>query len=240
MNYKNLILIGTSHIASHSVESIKKAVAKEKPGIIAVELDNKRLQSLLHPGKPRLSMYMIRKVGIGGYIFALIGSWVQKKLGKSVGVAPGSDMLCAVQQAKKTKAKLALIDQDVEITLRRFSKHFKFKDKIHLLADILRGLFFRKREMKRLGLEKFDLNKVPPKTLIRKLIKELEKRYPGIYKVLIEERNVYMAARLKMIMDANPDTKILAVVGAGHAEDMMKIIKKMELPDVSYNFSYGK
>ena len=53
--------------------------------------------------------------------------------------------------------------------------------------------------------------------------------YVKIYKALIEERNIYMAAKLKMLMDENPDTKILAVIGAGHEEDMMDLIKKMDL-----------
>jgi pheromone shutdown protein TraB len=43
--------------------------------------------------------------------------------------------------------------------------------------------------------------------------------------VLVTERNKIMAVNLFKIMKEHPDKKILAVVGAGHAEDMMKIIE---------------
>ena len=50
-------------------------------------------------------------------------------------------------------------------------------------------------------------------------------RYPNIFRVLVKERNSIMARKLFNIMNKHPDKKILAVVGAGHAEDMVKIIE---------------
>ena len=38
-----LKIIGTSHIAKESVEEVKDTILKEKPDIIALELDRKRL-----------------------------------------------------------------------------------------------------------------------------------------------------------------------------------------------------
>ena len=46
MKYKNLIIIGTSHIAKQSLKEVKKAIEEEKPDIIAIELDRKRLMAL--------------------------------------------------------------------------------------------------------------------------------------------------------------------------------------------------
>jgi pheromone shutdown protein TraB len=56
-------------------------------------------------------------------------------------------------------------------------------------------------------------------------MKEVKVRYPNLYRVLVTERNKIMAVNLFKIMKEHPDKKILAVVGAGHAEDMMKIIE---------------
>ena len=121
MDYKNLIIIGTSHIAKQSLDDVGKAIEEGKPDIIALELDRNRLYSLFKkPGKIRI--YDIKRVGIKGFVFSLIGAWAEKKLGSMVGVAPGSEMKKAVVLAKKKGIKIALIDQEIEITLKRFSK----------------------------------------------------------------------------------------------------------------------
>ena len=57
-----------------------------------------------------------------------------------------------------------------------------------------------------------------------------------MYKVLIEERNIVMAENLSALMEKNEDKKILAIVGAGHEDEILRLIKK---PSVRYSFSVG-
>ena len=147
-------------------------------------------------------------------------------------------MIIAINLAKKHKAKLALIDQDIEITLKRFSKSFAFKEKWNLFVDILRGIFFKKQEMKKLGIKKLDLTKVPSKTLIKKMTQQVKKRYPSLYKVLIEERNEVLAHNLRQLIEQNPLSPIVAVIGAGHEEEVIKLIKK-NTDNISYAFNIG-
>ena len=226
MNYKNLMIIGTSHIAKQSLEDVEKAIEGWKPDIVALELDNRRLYSMFRkPGKIRL--YDIKRIGIKGFIFSLIGAWAEKKLGNMVGVAPGSEMKNAVRLARKNNIKVALIDQDIEITLRRFSKSLTWKEKWNFFADILKAIFSRK------DVIEFDLTKVPSKKVIKKLIEHVKERYPNVYKVLIEERNEVMANNLHKIMSEYPSKRILAIIGAGHEDDILNLIKK---PDVTYSF----
>tara|TARA_B100001971_G_C18129856_1_gene504205 strand:- start:574 stop:1086 length:513 start_codon:yes stop_codon:yes gene_type:complete len=169
-------------------------------------------------------------VGIKGFIFALIGAWAEKKLGKLVGVTPGSEMKRAVKLAKKNKIRMTLIDQDIEITLKRFSKSLTWKEKWNFVVDIVKAVFVRKKVIE------FDLTKVPNKKVIKKLVGQVKKRYPNIYRVLIEERNHVMSDNLRKIMETYPDKKILAIIGAGHEDDILDLIKK---PSVSYSFKIG-
>ena len=227
MNYNNLIIIGTSHISRQSLEDVENAIVGWKPDIVALELDKRRLYGLFRkPGK--ISIYDIRRVGIKGFIFSLIGAWAEKKLGNMVGVAPGSEMKKAVRLARKNGIKIALIDQDIEITLKRFSKSLTWKEKWNFLADIIKSVFTRK------GVIEFDLTKVPSKKVIKKLIEQVKKRYPNVYKVLIEERNEVMANNLHKIMSDYPDKRILAIIGAGHEDDILILIKK---PGINYSFT---
>ena len=73
----------------------------------------------------------------------------------------------------------------------------------------------------------FDLNKVPSKRAIKILIGHVKKRYPKIHDALIHKRNVFMAKRLVKLAKSNPESKIVAFVGAGHEEGMNKLIDAM-------------
>ena len=226
MNYKNLRIIGTSHIAIESVNEIRRAVSEEKPDLIAVELDRHRLHGLLEHKKSRFEFRDMFKLGVKGYLFAIVASYLQKKLGRSVGLEPGSDMLEAVKLAKQTDVHLALIDQDISITLRNFGKAFTWKEKWHLIVDIFMSVFFNKREMAKIGITNLDLNKVPTKKVITMMLKHVQERYPSIYKALIQDRNYVMARHLSGLMSKHQ--KIVAVVGAGHEEEIITILKKID------------
>ena len=237
MHYKNLTIIGTSHIAKQSLEQVEATIKKENPGIIALELDKKRFYALTPKVERKISLRGIKKIGLKGFIFSIIGAWIEKKLGRYVGVEPGSEMLKAIELARKNQIKIALIDQDIEITLAKISKTFTWKEKFNFILDLLRGIIFKKKEMKELGITELDLTKVPSKEVIKKLIKKVKMRYPNFYKVLIEERNQIMADNLRDIIAQNPEKKILAIVGAGHEEELMRLIKN--IPKISYTFNIG-
>jgi len=243
LTYKKIAVIGTSHIAKQSVKTAKEAFDIFSPDIVAVELDNARLHASHSNKKEHIDLRNIFRVGIFGFLFAVVGSWAQKKLGNVVGIKPGSEMLTAVKIAKKKSIPVALIDQDIMITLRRLSKAITFKEKIRIPYDIIRSILFRKSELKRLGLEKFDLEKVPEKKLIRVLIKELKDKYPNIYNILVKERNEFMAKRLTHIMVDNPEKNIIAFVGAGHEEEIVRLIrsyeKKFKANNLSFSYSYS-
>jgi len=215
--YKNVKLIGTSHIAKESINKISEEFSDLNPDIVCVELDHKRLQSLLSDAKPDRSLRGIKVYGLQGYLFAVIGGFIQEKLGNVVGVKPGSDMLTAVNLTKSSGKQLFLVDQDIEITLKRFSKAFTWKEKFRLVWDIIRAPFGKKANI--------DLNKVPKEELISKLMGDMKIRYPNLYKVLIDERNQVMAKNIYKIMSKNEDKKILVIIGAGHEKELLNLIK---------------
>jgi pheromone shutdown-related protein TraB len=218
--YKNLKIIGTSHIAKESIDKISKIFSEYDPDIVCIELDHKRLDSMLSEAKPDRSISGIKRYGLQGYLFAVIGGFIQEKLGNVVGVKPGSDMMTAVNLSKSNHKILHLVDQDIEITLKRFSKVFTWREKFRLVWDIIKAPFGKKMQI--------DLNKVPKEELIHKLMSDLQKRYPGLYSVLIDERNYVMAKNIYKIMSKNEDKKILVVIGAGHEEGLLKLIKTEE------------
>jgi pheromone shutdown-related protein TraB len=217
---KNIKIIGTSHVAKESVNEIKNTILDEEPDIICVELDRNRFLSLFQ--KERKLKLSDLKVGGFGALFMIIGRWIQKKLGDQVGIMPGADMKTAVLAAREIKSKLYLIDIPIQKTLYKLSKEVSIWEKIKLVFYIIFSPLFPKN--RRLA-KKFDLTKVPKQEFIDEIIKEMRNKFPTLFKVLLDDRNIYMANQLKKISKDNPDSKIIAVVGAGHEKDIKKLIK---------------
>ena len=104
-----------------TLKDLNDFFAEEKPEIIALELDAIRFNSLLKKKVKKIKFKDIKKIGITGFLFNIIGSWSSKKLGKIAEVNPGSEMLTAIKLAKKEKIKIYLIDQDIRVTLKKLS-----------------------------------------------------------------------------------------------------------------------
>lgn len=222
MGTEKLILVGTSHIAKESIKKVEEIILKEKPQIVALELDRRRLFALLNEStekKGKISLRAIGKVGIKGFLFSLIGEYVEKKLGKLVGTKPGDDMKKAYEIAQKEKIRIALVDQDITITLKRLSKSITWKEKFRFLWDLIRSPFKKSKIP-------FDLNRVPSDAIIKKLVGEVKQRYPSVYRVLIEERNEIMGKNLARLMKKLPEEKIVAIIGAGHEKEIRDIVEK--------------
>jgi pheromone shutdown protein TraB len=128
--FKNITIIGTSHIAKESVDTVAKYIEEHKPQIIAVELDKDRMISLMtkeyeeikdgkkddekrvkKKKKESMNISLLFKVGPFGYLFYLMGHYAQKKLGSIVNLEPGADMKSALECARKNNINIALIDQ---------------------------------------------------------------------------------------------------------------------------------
>jgi len=231
MKYKNLYLIGTSHISKDSVKEVEKTILKVRPRFVAIELDRRRLSLLENKKKSRISFKDIRNLGLKGFLLNLIGAWFEKKMGKKVGVEPGSEMKMAINLSKKLNINLVLIDQDIKFTINQLLSRITRKEKFRFIKDLFFGneTNFDIKKVPSFGNEtKFDIKKVPSQREIKKIIDKIKKDYPSFYLTIIKERNIYMAQNLHKLMQKYPDGKIVAVIGAGHEKDILGEIKLLE------------
>ena len=221
MKCGNLTVIGTSHIAEDSVSRVREAILSENTAIVAVELDHARLHALLSEEKPSLSFAMLRVMGITGFVFFAIAGFLQRKLGKMIGAVPGQEMKTAAQIAQENRIRVALIDQPLNITMHNLSR-ISIWEKLKLARDFVLGVT---------GIEteklQFDLTKTPDSKFVAMAMRKLRGRYPGLYKALVADRNEYMARMLARLMKLEPQSRIVAVVGAGHEREIVNIIKAL-------------
>ncbi len=224
MEHGKITIIGTSHIAKDSIAKVKEKLLSEKPEIVAVELDHARLHALLSKEKPRLSLGMLRIMGVTGFVFFVIGGLLQRKLGKLIGAIPGDEMRTAVELARQNGMKVALIDQPMNLTMKSLSR-ISFREKTRLVGDLLLGMIGLGAKMPA-ELKNLDLTKTPKGEFVEMAMKATRQRYPGLYKALVSDRNEYMAHALWHISKSEPESKIVAVVGAGHEKEIVKILAK--------------
>ena len=238
-----LHIIGTSHIAKESVEQVRKYFDDEQVDILAIELDEGRLHALIEDtkhdtkqerrtkGKRRggISLREVRTIGVKGYLFAKLAHWAEHSLGDKVGSAPGTEMLSAYHIARAKNIPVALVDQDVRITLKNISRRFTWGERWNFVKDIFLAILtalhiVKPNKTAQLVLQ--DLTKVPREHLIQELLKETKKRYPTLYYTLVTERNKIIARRIASLQHEHPSAHILAVLGAGHEKEVITWYQK--------------
>lgn len=220
----NIILVGTAHISKESVKEVKIAIEKYKPDVVAVELCQRRYESLTQKDKwdntPITSLLKSNKAYL--VLAQTFLSSIQRRLGKEHGVEPGSEMVAALEEAKKHGLDVELVDRDIAVTLKRAWRKMGIREKIRLAWEFMKVLFGYEEE----ELEKIDLEELMKEDVISSLMKEFGEIAPSVSNVLISERDSYIA---KKISDIGKDKRVVAVVGAGHVKGIEKHLKKRKL-----------
>lgn len=215
---REFILVGTAHISQQSADLVEQVIKNEKPDCVCVELDEQRYKALVEQRKwESLDLKsVIRQKQLSTLILNLLLASYQKRLGKKLGVMPGVEMLAATNVAKKLEIPIALCDRNIRITLRRAWNSLTFWDKFKLMSSGLAGAM----DDQEISEEK--LAELRQKDVLSEMIHELGEAMPVLKRVLIDERDTYLAQKM---MDAAGD-KIVAVVGAGHVNGIVQALER--------------
>jgi len=209
-----IIIVGTAHVSEKSVQEVISAIEEKKPDIVAVELCPARYRSLT--GQEEEKEIKISELLSGGKLYFFLVQWflayIQKKIGDEMGVKPGSEMLAAIEAAKRAGARVALVDRDVGITIQRFWSAMGFLDKVRLIGSLIPAAFGW-------GEEEIDIDSITEQDVVSQMISEFRKISPAAANVLVDERDAYLARNLHLL---SKQGRVLAVVGAGHKEGILK------------------
>ena len=176
---------------------------------------------------------IIKENKVGLFLVTTVLSYFQSKIGAEVDVAPGSEMIGAIEAAEDLGIPIALIDRDINTTLERALNRMSFIDKIKFLYAILSS---------DTDDEEIDIEDLKNPEKLDDLLEMFKDEAPDIYEVLVHERDAFLAGSILRI----PEDKVIAVVGAGHQpginryldnpesipplEELNKIIDKKGLP----------
>ena len=209
-----LTLVGVAHVLPKSTADVRETIERERPEIVAVELCPNRYAVLKEEEQQLGTTDALRSGQLRPFILAKLFQAIQNKFARRTGMPIGEEMLAAIEYAKKAGARIELIDRDIVVTIQRLSYLMSRREKIRLFGELLISLlpFVGKGT---------DFGRLTEDQVTSSLVSTLEQASPTTYKVLVEERDEFMATRIVSLL-ASSDEKIVCVVGAGHVPGLYR------------------
>jgi pheromone shutdown-related protein TraB len=205
---KEIILIGTAHVSKESADLVARVIEQEKPETVCIELCQARYQSITQKQRWQNTdlVKVIKEKKTSLLLLNLMLASYQRRIGRKLGVKPGEEFLRAIQAAEAVGATIYLADRDIRITLSRTWRLMALWAKIKLLYQFLASVWQAD------SIKQEDIEEMKRRDVLEALLSELGKSLPELRRVLIDERDQYLAFRIRNA----PGKRIVAVVGAGH------------------------
>lgn len=229
LNGRTITLVGTAHVSAESITEVESTIRELKPDCVAIELDDKRADSIKNKDKYRqIDIIQILKRKEGFLLMAnLILASFQRRMGANVGVQPGDEMLAGMRVAEELNIPTVMADRPIQTTLKRAWAKNSFFGKCKLLSMLIASAF-SKEEMSAQEIED-----IKNKNEMDSMMAELADYLPVIKTVLIDERNEYLATK---IWNAQGNS-VVAVLGAGHLDGVEEYLKKLAAKEVESNLA---
>ncbi len=218
LNGKEIILIGTAHVSKHSAEQVKEVIEFERPDAVCIELDAQRYQSIIDVDRWRkMDIFKIIKDKKATFLLInLVIASFQKRLAKQFGIKPGQEMIQGIESANEIGATIVLADRDIQITFSRIWHGIGLWGKMKLIMQILLSILSDE------SLTEVELENLKSQDMLNAMLNDFTKSFPRLKVPLIDERDQYLAQKIK----ESPGKKIVAVLGAAHIPGIQVEIHK--------------
>jgi pheromone shutdown-related protein TraB len=238
---KTIVLVGTAHVSKESIKLVQQVIESEKPDTVCVELCESRYQSIVKKEQWENTniVTVIREKKAFLLLSNLILASFQKRMADRLDIKPGGEMIAAVECAEAINATIHLADRDIRITLKRAWHCLSLWKKLQLLFELLLSAGSMDE------ISEQDIEQLKEKDMLNTVINEIGHAMPELRKILIDERDQYLAEKIRTANGKH----IVAVLGAGHVPGMLEQIEKpidinaleIEPPPkkISYFFKWG-
>lgn len=214
-----LTIIGTGHVFNVA-DPVSFIVRHCWPTAVCVELDELRYKALtadreavekamkergIDPGKASAD---------GRSKVYNDSSRYQNEMAQKNGVAPAADMVAAIGAAMSLGAEVFCIDTDANETLERMWREMGTGERMRYRMS---GITDRIGGIGRVGKtqDQFYADE-------EKYIGRFKRKYPTLYRILIEERDAHLASEIAGI--ARTHERTVAVVGDAHVSGILRLL----------------
>jgi pheromone shutdown-related protein TraB len=217
---KEVYLVGTAHVSRESVKDVRETCEKLKPETVCVELCAARYKTLVKQDAwKQMNIFKVIREKKAVFLLAqLIMTAFYRKLGEQLGVQPGAEMLEGVKVAEELGSELVLADRDIEVTLKRVWGHLNWWNKLKMTGQLLASLLLAEK------IDEEMIEDMKNRDQLEALLESFGKSFPEVKKRLLEERDIYLAQKIREA----PGDMIVAVVGAAHVPGIEEHIGREE------------
>lgn len=215
---KDIYLVGTAHVSKESVVDVETTVNLINPDSICIELCESRYQSIVEKERwKKMNIFKVVKEKKSLFLLTqlIMGSFY-RKIGEQLDVPPGAEMIKGIDLAKSKNKELVLADRNIEVTLKRVWGGLGFFGKIKMAFQLISSLFVAE------DIDSESIENLKQKDQMEEMMAEFSKGLPHVKERLIDERDIYLAEKIRTA----PGKKIVAVVGAGHVKGMLNYLDK--------------
>lgn len=216
INKKDIFLIGTAHVSKLSAIEVEEVINEVNPDSICIELDSERYKSLQNPEKFKNQdiAEVIKNNKVGFLLVNIILSSFQKRIAKSMDSNSGAEMIQGIKSSQEKNINLELVDRNIQTTFSRIWRKHSFLQKCKLLIQLVLSIFEDEE------VSEADLENLKQAEMLDVALQEVSKNFPIVKEVLVDERDKYLAYKIKNAKGS----KIVAVVGAAHIPGIKKYI----------------
>ncbi|MCQ2755125.1 MAG: TraB/GumN family protein [bacterium] len=220
LNYKDkeIYLVKTAHVSKNSVLDVDECVNEINPDAIAIELDAQRYDTLTNKDKWRDTdiVKIIKEKQVGYLLVNVILSSFQKRMAKSMDSTSGAEMMEGIKLSKERNLELVLADRPIKTTFKRIWSKLGTMEKSKLIVSIISSVFDDEE------ISEEELEKLKEADALEAALSEVGKEFPMVKHVLVDERDMYLAQKIK----SAKGKKVVAIIGAAHANGIARHLEE--------------
>jgi len=239
--HATVYLLGTSHVSNDSSADVRLLLHEISPDVVFLELCDQRIPLLTNTpitsttcelpnndnanNTSTLSFWQkVQQIqstsgmSRGSAIGTLLLTQVQDDYAESLGVELGGEFKVAWNYCVDKKPIVILGDRPLQITLMRAWESLRWFGKLKVLFGLIWSSLQKPnpeelRQWMQKILQDGDTD------VLTESMAELAKSFPSLERVILKERDAYLACKLYQTcqyLDRSRDQTIVAIVGAGH------------------------
>ncbi|MCB1876881.1 MAG: TraB/GumN family protein [Chromatiales bacterium] len=211
---RKITILGTAHVSRASADKVRQLLAERDFDAVAVELCPSRYHAIMDPDAlAKMDLFEVMRKGQAPMVMAslALGAY-QQRLAEQFGIEPGAEMRAAIHSARQAHQPVWLIDREIGITLKRIYGAIPWWRRLNLFAGLMASVVSREQ------VKEEDIERLKEGDMLETTFAEFAAEEKDLYRPLIDERDRYMAARLRQEMESGSASDVLAVVGAGHLQ----------------------
>jgi len=224
-------LIGTAHLSNASNEQVGHIIDQVQPDRVMVELCDER-RALMYQTQVQQTVswsemrQVVRSKGVGQAMLLLPLLFASSGASNQLHSMPGAEFRVARQHCDRVPGcNTVLGDRKLSVTIQRMFRLMSPFEKLKFVGSMLWDSIS--------SITSDEIENM--KDEVSEMLEEMRTGYPGVYHIILDERNVYLTAMLqatirqpqKITTQIHPSGHVppvvVAIVGIGHQAGIVKL-----------------